>query len=152
MVPGVELSFAVLLDLYIHGIEVAIDIINTQVPDTFMTMLRGMMEIEPDIEPVIGWQRKIIRTLIDKLIVSVVRGGAAGDSRCIDPLCRDGNMITRMITPVCKGSNFRSDLPTDRKVQFVTVVEFVIIPVRIEVIIFPLVPGQRIRSLQLQVI
>lgn len=86
MVPGIELSLTILLNLDIHGIEMTVDIVKTQVPDTFMTMFRGMMEIESKVQPVIGRQRKIVRTLIDKLTFLIVRRPAIRNTRCVDPL------------------------------------------------------------------
>ena len=55
----------VLLQLYIHGVEMTIGVVDAHVPYSLMTVLRGVVEVEAEVEAVIHGQRHVVGPFID---------------------------------------------------------------------------------------
>ncbi len=54
----------VLFQLYIHGVEMTISIVDAYVPDALVAVLGGVMEVGTQVETVIHGQQHVVWTLV----------------------------------------------------------------------------------------
>jgi hypothetical protein len=134
----------------------AISIIDAQIPNALMSMLGDMTEIESQVQAMISWKRQIIGDGID------IRGGIPPIPVILAFLiwqawkCRQlgwhRGMIARVIVPDRKATHLLVKRIPQGQIQLMAVVKLVVIPILIEVIILSLVPRERIRTTQSQMI
>lgn len=124
-----------------------------------MSMLGDMTEIESQVQAMISWKRQIIGDGID------IRGGIPPTPPIPvilafliwqDWQCRQlgwhRGMIARVIVPDRKATHLLVKRISQGQIQLMAVVKLVVIPILIEVIILSLVPRERIRTTQGQMI
>ena len=155
MVTYAELALAVLADINLQRIEMTVHIIQTDIPNALMSVFGSVVEVEPYVKTVVGRQAKIIRNIEDihPLIfnISVLICGSrppvrhTGGHRHVR---RHGDMIAAMVAPGSEGGYLRRQLPTACQVNFMTVVELIIVPRGEKVVKATLVPRQRIGARQ----
>ena len=54
----------VLLQLYIHGVEMTISIVDAYVPDALVAVLGGVVEVGTQVETVIHGQRHVVGAIV----------------------------------------------------------------------------------------
>ena len=143
----------------------AIDIVEADVPNAFMSVLRRVVKVEPHVEPVISREPEVVGMLIDKVVGSIlpmivepfvadaVRAFPAPNTdmdrlsvrecrRALDILSRNSDVVARMIVPHGKHRHLLRDVPSGGEVDLMPVVKLVVVPVGIEVRIERVWKGQ----------
>ena len=141
----------------------AVGIIDGEIPDAFVAVLRGVVEVEAHVEPVIGRQRDVVGPLIDEFPMSIpVRKDSHPFSEGLGvglPFRQRGHLhilrgqrhvVSRVVGPGGIHLRLLAEAVAQREVQLVTVVELVGIPLLIEVVEAALVPRQRVGQVGLQ--
>ena len=148
VVLDVEAPVLVLAYLGPERVQVAIHIIKTDVPDALVAVFGGVVEVETDVEPVVGGQREVVGPLVDPhgaafvaiVELPVIHLSAVGHVGCGGELGGHGEAVAAVQAPDGESRNLGSELPAGREVQLVAVVELVVVPVRVEVGVATLVP------------
>lgn len=121
-----------------------------------MSMLGNMMEIKAQVQTMISRQGQVVGDGIYKRCrippTARVPIATIRQTRQCCNLSWHGGMIAGMITPHRIAAHLPVEIISQGKIQLMAIVILVVIPVLIELIILPLVPGKRIGTAQGQVI
>ena len=117
-----------------------------------MTVLGAMVQVEAQVEPVVGRQRDIVGALVDEVATDIVITIGAGHRGKRHQLCGQRHAVAGVQRPCSIHLCLLRQVQARGEVQLVAVVELVVEPAVVEVVELALVPRQRVGSLHLHLL